>query len=252
MKKITTIKIATFLGALMFALPAFAFGSTTASFNPDEISVSLGNEFTVTVSIDSHGTKDFAEKIKINYPADLVEVKSFTQAPVWMSLNQPSYDLIDNTNGILIKSAGYPNGFSTPTAYGTIIFKTLKAGNGKITFNGDSKAFQESTQSEITGNSVVINITSGGGGGGGRIIKTEDGGGTKEIKKITGTTTPAKSKPIVPEKVEEIPLMASATGTGFNVPLPWILGIIILLLLARMSYLEYKKYQEKKKNKGLK
>lgn len=244
MKKITTIKIATFLGALMFALPALAFASTTASFNPNETSVALGEEFTVTVYIDSHGTKDFAEKLKINYPADLVEVRSFTQAPVWMSLNQPGYDLIDNTNGVLLKSAGYPNGFSTSTKYGAIVFKTLKSGNGKITLNNESKAFQESTQSEITGNSVAINITSGGGGGG-RIIKTEDGG-TKEVKKITGVATQAKSKPLVPEKVEEIPLVASAMGTGFNVPLPWILGIIILLLLARMSYLEYKKYQEKK------
>jgi cobalamin biosynthesis Mg chelatase CobN len=137
MKKSSLMSIATLaLGAILFALPALA--TTTASITPTDVKI--------------------AEQVKINYPADLLQVTSFNIGSSWMSLTQPGYDSIDNVNGVLTKTAGYAGGITSQTPFGTITFTAMKSGSGAITIGNGSQAFQKSGQTAMigTGASVVV------------------------------------------------------------------------------------------------
>lgn len=158
MKKIITTRIFTILGALLFAVPVFA--ATTVSLSPSPINVTAGQTFNVVVTVSPSGTKDFAEKVQLQFPAGILKVNSFTPASSWMALTTSGYDAIDNTNGTIVKSGGYPSGISSATAFGTISFTALKAGSGSITVGSQSSAFVTSGQSAITGSGTAFVVAS--------------------------------------------------------------------------------------------
>src|SRR3989344_3109057 len=111
MKKNILIITLVMIGALALALPTLA--ATTVSLSPASVSVKSGQIFNVSVTVNPQGINNYAEKIELKYPADILQVNSFTLNSAWMALTQPGYDLIDNTNGVLIKSACYPGGLSS-------------------------------------------------------------------------------------------------------------------------------------------
>jgi hypothetical protein len=84
---------------------------------------------------------------------------SFTFGSGWLALTQPGYDSIDNTNGVLIKTAGYPGGFSSSANFGTVSFYAKKTGSGTIKIGDSSLAFQASSQSAITGSGTSFAVT---------------------------------------------------------------------------------------------
>lgn len=152
--------------ALMTALGVFglvisASAATTLSVTPVNISAIQGEEFMLEVRINPQGIKNYTAKIELEYPADLLEVKSFTFENTWMSVNQPGYDLIDNTNGILIKTAGYPGGVSSSEIFGTVLFSTKKAGEGIIKIMDDSLILDAENQNVLNDASVQVNVIIG-------------------------------------------------------------------------------------------
>ena len=136
MKKTISIIILGILGMIILATPALA--ATTISLSPSNITITQGQSFNMSVKIDPQDIKNYTAKIQIQYPAELLEVKSFTFGGGWMMLSQPGYDLIDNAKGILIKTGGYPGGLSKPITFGTVSFLAKKPGDGIIKIGGDS------------------------------------------------------------------------------------------------------------------
>ena len=161
MKKITLTSIAgVAIGTMLFAFTALA--ATTASITPTSVKVVAGQQFNVVVAVNPNGTSDYAEQLQINYPASLLQVTAFNIGSSWMSLAQPGYDSIDNTNGVLIKTAGYTGGITSLTPFGTITFTAEKSGSGTITIGSGSQAFEKSGQTAITGTGagfVVMAVT---------------------------------------------------------------------------------------------
>jgi len=145
------------LGVITLGFSASA--ATVASFSPSNISVAAGQSFNVLVTVNPQGVSDYAEKLEIKYPADILQVNSFTMNSQWLPLSQAGYDLMDNVNGVLIKSAGYPGGFSSATNYGTISFYAKKAGSGIIMVGNNSTSFEVNSQTSLTGNSAVFAVT---------------------------------------------------------------------------------------------
>ena len=133
--------------------------ATTVSLSPASVSVKSGQSFNVSVAINPQGVNNYVEKVELKYPADILQVNSFTLGSAWMALTQPGYDLTDNTNGVLLKSAGYPGGLSSATTFGTVSFYAKKAGSGTITIGSNSLAFEVSGQSAIGGSPVSVTIT---------------------------------------------------------------------------------------------
>jgi hypothetical protein len=134
-----TLRYTAAVFAALVALPAHA---ATLSLSPSTLSVSAGQTVSVQIMVAAEGVQTVTIKNDILFPADLLQVSSFTLAPNWVGLSQPGYDLV--APGELIKTAGYPGGFSDTRLFGTITFRALKAGQAAVTFAGD--------------NSLVLNI----------------------------------------------------------------------------------------------
>lgn len=139
-------------GAVVLAAPALA--ATSVSFTPVIVSVRQGQTFILTIGVNPQGVKNYTAKTELHYPAGLLEVKSFIFANSWIPLSQPGYDLTDNTNGVLIKTAGYPGGVSSAVTFGTVSFLAKKSGNGTIALNGNSFALDANNQNVLAGASV--------------------------------------------------------------------------------------------------
>ncbi|MDP3901114.1 MAG: cohesin domain-containing protein [bacterium] len=147
-KYLLTILLGAF-GVMAIAAPALA--ATSVSFTPVNVSVRQGQTFTLTIGVNPQGVKNYTAKTELHYPADLLEVKSFTFAPSWMPLAQSGYDLTDNTNGVFIKTAGHPGGISSAATFGTVSFLAKKSGNGTITLNsGNSLALDANNQNVLS------------------------------------------------------------------------------------------------------
>jgi len=167
------------------AIAAPALAATSVSFTPVNVSVRQGQTFTLTIGVNPQGVKNYTAKTELHYPADLLEVKSFTFAPSWMPLAQTGYDLTDNTNGVLIKTAGYPGGLSSTATFGTVSFLAKKSGSGTITLNsGNSLALDANNQNVIAGASVQTAVA---------------------ILAPTPTPTPTPTTPTIPTTPAEEP-----------------------------------------------
>lgn len=151
-KYLLTILLGAF-GIMAIAAPALA--ATSVSFTPVSVSVRQGQTFTLTIGVNPQGVKNYTAKAELHYPADLLEVKSFTFAPSWMPLAQPGYDLTDNTNGVFIKTAGYPGGVSSAITFGTVSLLAKKSGNGTIALNSDNSLALDANNQNVIGSATV-------------------------------------------------------------------------------------------------
>jgi len=145
------------LAGIAFSLPTLA--ATTIILSPASVSVTAGQSFNVAVNVDPQAVRNYTVKVALSFPADLLEVDSFTfGASGWMAWNQPGYDLVDNTNGALIKTAGYPGGFSSAAAFGTVSFKAKAAGTAVIQTGSATLALDGASQNVFSGSSQT-NVT---------------------------------------------------------------------------------------------
>ena len=158
MKKITLTSIAAVaLGTTLFAFTALA--ATTASITPTSVKVVAGQQFNVVVAVNPNGTSNYAEQLQIDYPANLLQVTAFNIGSSWMPLTESGYDSIDNTNGVLTKTAGYTGGITSLTPFGTITFTAVKSGSGTIIISSGSQAFEKTSQTAISGTGASFVVT---------------------------------------------------------------------------------------------
>lgn len=148
MKKALTIILGV-LGIMVLATPVLA--ATTLSLTPTSIETTKEENFPLKVILNPQGIKNYTAKVELEYPAELLEVKSFILANDWTGLSQPGYDLVDNTNGLLIKTAGYPGGFSELVTFGTALFTAKKTGKGVIKVGDNSLVLDTTNQNVLAG-----------------------------------------------------------------------------------------------------
>jgi len=241
-KLLFTISLAA-LGVIVLAMPALA--ATTVSLSPVNISVTSGKNFNVVIAVNPQGASNYTEKIELDYPADLLQVKSFSLGSNWMALSQTGYDLIDNTNGKLIKTAGYPGGISSSATFGTVSFYAKKAGSGTIKLGNGSLALDANNQNVLSGTpSVSVAITA-------------------PVSVPAAPSAPAAGTPAAPEQPAEQPIeqpiaqapqptllaalgVVLTLGTGSM----WVGILVGLIILAALIYAIYALIQRKRKNSG--
>lgn len=183
--------------------------ATTFGLYPLKISVQEGQTFKLAVNLNPNNQKNYTVKINVKFPADLVSVSSWQFAGAWQPLSQSGYDLIDNNNGSLIKTAGYPGGLDKSATFGTITFKAKKTGTGTISFAGGSMALDETNANQYSGgNQVSLSIE--------KIV---------EKPVIVKPETPSITKPEAPATTEEepgtttLPVGEISSPTGVNPPI---------------------------------
>lgn len=142
---------------VIFVLPAALFAANMSfisgsSYHPGQI-------FSVQVMVNPQSAKVYTVKAEIAYPADILEVESFSFANGWIPLSQPGYDSVDNAGGTLIKTGGYPGGLSSVQALGIITFKAKKAGSASIAFRSGSLAL-DAANSNLLASSMPVSVFS--------------------------------------------------------------------------------------------
>ena len=133
---------------LLVAPVAFA---ANIVFTPSTANVNTGDIFTVQVSVNPQ-VKIGAVEVELKYPADLLEVSSFTLDSHWMAAGDNS---VDNVKGVAVKSGGYPGGTTSQTVFGAVSFKAKKAGSATVSLGSNSMALNASSANVLTYEATV-------------------------------------------------------------------------------------------------
>lgn len=208
------------------ALPVFA---GTLSLTPANVSVKQGQSFNAVVALNPQGVKNYTVKLELKYPAGLLEVKSFSFGDKWMPLSQAGYDLIDNTIGTMIKTAGYPGGTTSALTFGTVSFTAKKSGNGTISVGSNSQIFDATNGNVLSGSSQISVAVSA------------------PTPVITKQTTPTPSLSVSPSFSPEVSVgpQAQANQGGLFATIGgaitlgtgnWLIAIIVILAVAIAGY----------------
>lgn len=236
-------------GAMAIAAPALA--ATSVSFTPVNVSVRQGQIFTLTIGVNPQGAKNYTAKTELRYPVDLLDVKSFTFANGWTPLSQAGYDLTDNTNGVLIKTAGYPGGVSSPITFGTVSFLAKKGGNGTITLNSNSFVLDANNQNVLAGAPVQTAVAIS------APTLTPTTPTTPAVEPTEEGAILGKEAPTVPEPTTASQPIASQSmlaAVGGIVTLGTdnaIVGLlVVVIILALTGYAIYAVIQTRRKNLG--
>lgn len=222
--------------ALLVAVPALA--ATEISLSPAIFNIKQGQIFQVNISVSPQGVKNYTVKTQLKYPATTLEVTGFTFGNAWTPLNQAGYDLTDNTNGTLIKTAGYPNGVSTDVVFGTVTFRAKQNGTATISVGAESLALDENSQNVYSGiiKSTSVTIASG-------VVITPTpvttptpAVATTDTNEDGSDTVSENENDIVAEDSNQASLMANlgnfvSLGTG-----NWFLAILVVLAIAYGAY----------------
>jgi len=238
------------LGMMVLAMPVFA--ATSFLLSPVNVNVTEGQNFSVVIAVDPQDVKNYTVKVELEYPADLVEVKSFTLGSDWMALSQSGYDLIDNTNGVLVKTAGYPGGLSSAATFGTVSFLAKKAGDGIIKIASDSFVLNEENENvlitPLTETFVAVaspplpeeeEILPEG--------ETEEGIGEEEEEEEEEVISPEEEEVVSPE--EEVSQKGSASMLAAGLGIAWrkiiqstLLTIVVILCLMTLILIGARKW----------
>jgi uncharacterized membrane protein YuzA (DUF378 family) len=242
--------ISIFTVLLGISMTSSAIASTNITLSPSTSNVVAGQKIEVTVYANANGTRNGTVKTNVEFPADLLEVTSFTQPSIWMSIKESGYESEDNTNGVLIKTAGYPRGFSSNLVFGTITFTAKKVGVATVKVTTDSAAYDVSNKNVYSGISQsVINITAPG-----VIIPTTTVNATTTTEDNSGLTGQEAGvlgalDGLFGTSTDEN-LTASVFGSMMSGKVWYIVGIIILLgLILWFLFWIKRRKEEEDKNK---
>jgi len=257
MNKKTTISIIIVLvGILGFTGLALAASDFTVSV-PSGTSYELGDTFTASISV-SPSEKVYTIGAQLSYPANLLKVESFNFASTWMPMLMEGYDSIDNTNGLLIKTAGYAGGIDSVKTLGTVTFKALNSGQATIQLTSDTFALN-AVNANVTGNlgSAQISIEAS------EVVPEEET--TPEVEVIPEEettpeevipeeeTTPEEETPeeVIPE--EEVTLeeedITSVSGLAAIIDMPFNLKALLIIVVAAIIGLIVLRLVKKRKTK---
>ncbi len=140
-----------YLTIALFLLTASSVSASSIGISPSAATFVPGESFNVSVSINPQSSTIYTAKLNLKYPADMLSVESWSFGGSWSPLNQPGYDSIDNNNGTLTKTAGYPGGLSSGAVLGTVRFKVLKEGTAQISVTGSSALYDEESENTLEG-----------------------------------------------------------------------------------------------------
>lgn len=143
------------LFALIFA--AVSVSAATITFTPAEISVIAGQEVSVVISADAGDEKIVTVKAALLYPTDVLEPISFSFAPNLIQLSQPGYDQMKD--GTVIKTAGFPGGFTSTREFGTLTLRAKQTGAAIISVSNKSLLLNTQSANRFAGApSLLITI----------------------------------------------------------------------------------------------
>ncbi len=142
--------------ALVFPVLSFA---ANLYFVPSKIETNKGQNFLLDIYLDTN-EKIYTSKLVLQFDPKYLQLQSFKFWPNSIALTQAGYDLLDNTNGKLIKTAGFPSGIEGKVKLASVEFlaksrvdlsKVKIAQNESMLLNSsNNNALDSATEAEIT------------------------------------------------------------------------------------------------------
>ncbi len=226
--------------AVIIGLVAAAVSAATISFTPVNVSVRQGQTFVLSIAVNPQGVKNYTSKVELQYPANLLEVRTFTFGNSWIVLSQPGYDLVDNTGGKLIKTAGYPGGLSSTAVFGTATFYAKQSGSGVIKAGSSSLVLDANNQNILVVATLqtAVNV----------LPAVSVPGAT--VQPVPGATvsptvspSPGAGEAVGPQAGQNLfaqigGLISLGTGNAF-------VGILILIVILAAGFWVYRRRQKK-------
>ncbi len=143
-----------FSGLAFFALPVFA---ATIIFTPSEVSVVAGEQISIVISVDAGDEKIVTVKAALAYPADVLEPVSFSFASNSIQLSQPGYDQMKD--GVVLKTAGFPGGFTGTREFGTLVLMAKQTGAAIVSVSDESLLLNAQSANRFAGaRSLAVTI----------------------------------------------------------------------------------------------
>ena len=222
--------------ALLVVIPAYA---ATITLSPTTVSVVKGQNISMVIQVDPAGSKVYTVKNSISFPASLLEVASFTQSEGWVPLSMTGYDSVDNTSGTVIKTAGYPSGFSNIATFGTLVFRAKESGTATISVTNASFAYDAQSKNALSGaqGSAIVTITATATPAPTTITPTKTPTLSGTVKTPTSTPTPSAVMASATPEVSVVPLAAAAGTTFLGLGLAWYWWLIIVIVLLVIFWL---------------
>ncbi|HAE36386.1 MAG: hypothetical protein UR85_C0001G0019 [Candidatus Nomurabacteria bacterium GW2011_GWF2_35_66] len=127
---------------------------TTVTLDPESIEAKLKEDFSVKVYTDSsNGKKTCTLKVGLRFSPEQLKAGKWEFADGWLPIVQPGYDLIDNKNGSIIKTAGFPGCWTGKRLLGTITFSPKESSLGKIEVSNKTFALDDESADVYSGSS---------------------------------------------------------------------------------------------------
>jgi len=215
---------------LFYASSVYA---ASISLTPQSLIVEEGQTLSLDIIVDPQGVV-YTVKTALSFPPDILEAVSFTPANLWLSLAREGYDLTDNTAGLVIKTAGYPNGLKSAGKFGTLTFRGKKSGVANIQITGASLAYNAQNQNSLSGTqgfaTVTINVASA------ELTSTQ----TETLGTTTNEdqSTSTQNETSIGTATPEIENQTAAVAGGFLGGLfgNWWLWLLLLLIIAGLIW----------------
>jgi len=123
----------------LFFSSVSSVSAATLNAEPTKLTVSAGEEARVVVNIiPGVNEREYTAQVELKYPSDLFKFETFSYNNKWVPVIRSVYDEADNGDVSIIKTAGYPGGFTEPEVFGVAIFTAKRSGTGTIIFGNNS------------------------------------------------------------------------------------------------------------------
>jgi len=139
-------------------LPSLALAASF-QLTSSQTSVTTGQTVTVQVIATPGSSAIYTASAHLSFTPGVLQVTNFTFATNWMPVTQSSYNSTDNTGGALVKTGGYPGGFTAPTALGTITFTAVAPGTATVSATNASVLLDQNNTNEVSGTQGSLSIT---------------------------------------------------------------------------------------------
>ena len=154
-------KVSKFIVALIMIVVPSIISAGTISLSGATSTISPGGTFSVNLYVNPQGSNVYTARVELNFSSDVLEATGFSFGSGWLPITQSGYDLVNNSNGTLTKTAGFPGGISGSTYFGTVTFRAKTAGSANISVLSGTKLYDASNQNTFTGgNNVSVNVVS--------------------------------------------------------------------------------------------
>lgn len=133
--------------------------ATKFIITPKKLTLAEGQEVMLVVDVvPNENKRNYTARLEMYYPTDMLEYKSFTYWTNWIPVVRPEYDVVDEINGKIVKTAGVPEGFDTKRIFAVMKFIAKKTGSGYVSVQ-DGTYLLDATNTDTFTNPTDKNLT---------------------------------------------------------------------------------------------